>query len=370
MKRFVLIVFSAILAIACTQHEVDDVLSERSDRKIYASIIESDTKVQLNNMKQTVGTERDEIYVIGPDRYASYVFDGETGDRSGSFTFSEEWDDPTEYDYYFDQYYAIYSDYKNYGAYSDSVGVIFVEVQREQQYMDNSYGLKANTMVATSQDGVNFSFKNILGYLRLSLIGDKKVSSIELQGNNNETLAGIFYFDLGEIYSRTWMNIDTIDLSNSIVLDCSKEKDGGVQLSEEPKEFYIVVPPTIFEYGFSVNVNFTDGTICPQSTTKELQIEANHIQPMSTINTYESEWSFMYIDHTGTSVSYPILTGESSVTGTINFGDGTTNILGGNYIHNYTDEKQSHRITVKSKNADGFVIYGCDGITGIDLSNF
>ncbi|MBO7321703.1 MAG: hypothetical protein J6U80_07255 [Bacteroidales bacterium] len=363
MKRYVLIVLTAIMVIACTQHEVDDVLSGAGEGKIYASIMGSDTKVQLNELKQTVWTAGDRIYVIGPDHYGAYTFDGNTGDRSGSFTRTAEGTPPDQQGYYFDQYYAIYSNFISYGRYSNGDGVIFAQVPQVQQYMDHSYGLSANTMVATSQDGVNFSFKNVLGYLRLSLIGDKKVRSIALHGNNNEIMSGIFYFDLGDIYNHIWYD----QLSNSIVLDCLEE---GIQLSETPQEFYMVVPPVTFSGGFTISVNFTDGTSCPQSTSKNLQIEANTIYPMATVNTSESGWAYMYINHTGEAVSYPILIGESSVTGVINFGDGTSASAGGNYIHNYVDANPSHTITVKSKGAEGFVIYGCDGITKIDLSNF
>lgn len=363
MKRCIFLVLSAIMVIACTQREVDDVFSNEEGDKIYASIMDAETKVQLNELKQTVWTAGDQIYVIGPDHFGGYIFDGNTGDRSGSFTRFGEGTPPNQQGYYFDQYYAIYSNYKSFGAYANGNGVIFAELPQVQRYLDNSYGLSANTMVATSQDGINFSFKNILGYLRLSLIGDKKVRSIALQGNNNEIISGIFYFNLGDIYTRTWYN----SMSNSIVLDCTEE---GVQLSETPKEFYMVVPPVAFQKGFTISVNFTDGTYCPQSTSRSLEIEANTIHHMATLSTLDSDWAIMNIYHTGNKISYPILTGETSRTGTINFGDGRSDMLGGRYVHEYNDGNPSHTVTVKAKGAYGFVIYGCEGISKIDLSNF
>lgn len=371
MKRYILFVLSAISVIACTQPEIEEAKVSPDGDKIYASIASTETKVQLNDLKQTVWTEGDEIYVIGPDIYALYQFDGETGDRSGSFTIVATSTPPNQdsHNYHFDQYYAIYSwnaSYSGYGYGGD--GVIFTSVKVNQPYMENSYGLYANTMVATSPDGTNYSFKNVLGYLRVSLVGEKKVRSITLSGNNNETLSGGFFFDLGDIYTQNWYDWDVNNpVSSYITLDCGET---GVQLSNTPKDFYFVVPPMVFESGISININFTDGTSLPQSTTKQIEISANTIQPMSTVSTFDSDWNFMYIYHTGLQVSFPVLTGGTSVSGTIDFGDGNSYTLGGSYTWIYEDGEPSHTITVKSKNAGGFIIQGCDGITRIDLTNF
>ena len=370
MKRFLSFVLAAISTIACTQREIEEARLSPDGDKIYASIASTETKVQLNDLKQTVWTEGDQIFVIGPDEYAIYNFDGRTGDRSGSFTKVAPGTPPNQdsRNFHFDQYYAIYSwnaGYSGYGTNED--GVILSEVKSTQTYSENSYGLYANTMVATSQDGVNFSFKNVLGYLRLSLAGNQIIRSITLSGNNEETLAGGFYFDLGDIYNHTWYKWKNNPLNTEITLDCG---EAGVAISDTPKDFYFVVPPVVFKDGINITINFTDGTSLEKSTDKRIEITANNIQPMSTISISDPDWNTMYIYHNGAKISFPMLFGEQSPLGIINLGDGNSYSLGGSYYWTYTDGQPSHTATVKSKNADGFIIQGCDGITGIDLTNF
>ena len=367
MKRFLSFVLAAISTIACTQREIEEARLSPDGDKIYASIASTETKVQLNDLKQTVWTEGDQIYVIGPDIYALYQFDGKTGDRSGSFTKVAADTAPDAYGVYFDQYYAVYSSGTQYSKYNDNTGVILSEIPSVQAYAENSYGLYANTMVATSQDGSNFKFKNVLGYLRLSLAGNQIIRSITLSGNNEETLAGGFYFDLGDIYNHTWYEWRNNPLNTEITLDCG---EAGVAISDTPKDFYFVVPPVVFEDGINITINFTDGTSLEKSTDKRIEITANNIQPMSVISISDPNWDMMYIYHSGPKVTFPMLTGESLPIGMINFGDGNSHSLGENYSWIYEDGKPSHTITVKSKNADGFIIQGCDGITGIDLTNF
>lgn len=368
MKRFLSFVLAAISTIACTQREIEEVRLSPHGDKIFASIASTETKVQLNDLKQTVWTEGDQIYVIGPDIYAVYQFDGKTGDRSGSFTKTAVGTPPDAYSVYFDQYYAVYSYNTSWSSYDGTIGAILSEIPSVQGYTENSYGLYANTMVATSQDGSNFKFKNVLGYLRLSLAGDQIIRSITIKGNNDETLAGGFYFVLDDIYNRQWYpwHADN-QLSKEIILDCGEY---GVALSGTPKDFYFVVPPMVFEEGITVSIDFTDGSSMEKSTDKRIEITANNIQPMSVISISDPNWDMMYIYHSGPKVTFPMLTGESLPIGMINFGDGNSHSLGGYYQWIYEDGKPSHTITVKSKNADGFIIQGCDGITGIDLTNF
>ena len=368
MKRFLSFVLAAISTIACTQREIEEARLSPDGDKIYASIASTETKVQLNDLKQTVWTEGDQIYVIGPDIYAVYQFDGKTGDRSGSFTKVGWGTPPGTYGVYFDQYYAVYSSGTQYSKYTDNTGVILSEIPSVQEYAENSYGLYANTMVATSQDGSNFKFKNVLGYLRLSFAGDQIIRSITIRGNNEEIISGGFLFNLGDIYDHTWYKWHEANQpGKEIILDCGAY---GVALSGTPKDFYFVVPPMVFEEGITVSIDFTDGSSMEKSTDKRIEISANNIQPMSVISISDPNWDMMYIYHSGPKVTFPMLTGESLPIGMINFGDGNSHSLGGYYQWIYEDGKPSHTITVKSKNADGFIIQGCDGITGIDLTNF
>ena len=78
-------------------------------------------------------------------------------------------------------------------------------------------------MHGIGSDASNFSFKNLMGYLRLSLTGDKMVESITLEGNNGEYLGGARYTHLEDISINGWYS----DVTTSLTLNCN-----GVQLTD------------------------------------------------------------------------------------------------------------------------------------------
>ena len=86
--------------------------------------------------------------------------------------------------------------------------------------------------------------------MKLKIKGNKKITSIKLDGKNNELISGtatITAYTDGtapsiEMYS---------DASTSVTLDCGV----GVQLSEDSvTEFIIALPPVVFKQGFNVSI--------------------------------------------------------------------------------------------------------------------
>lgn len=365
MRRVIIMVSVAMMFIACTQREEGIALTEKTTNKIYATIESSETKVELNSQLQTVWTKNDVIVVNGPDSYAAWKFDGETGDRSGSFTKDSE-DLEYPHEYCFDKYYAVYS---NDGFHGWSRGgnnmYLYIETPNTQSYKSNSYGLGANFMLGVSDDAVNYTFKNLMGYLRLSITGDKVVESIDLIGNDNETLSGTYYFNAKDVNNLYLYSA----ASTTLTLECGE----GVPLTDEPVDFYFVLPPTTFNKGITINVKFTDGTMFPQSTSKEIDVLRNTIQPMGdfSVSVSDDVWQTLKICHTSKNFQAPFLSGSSSsISGYYFWGDDSFSLLRSDYIYVYEDQEASHTITVKVRGANAVRLPSCDGVTELDLTNF
>lgn len=362
MKR--ILTFACLVAVAagCVREEVQEPLV--TGHKIYARIAGDETKVQLNSAQKTVWTAGDRITVLGEyDGYnkSDWTFDGQTGDRNGSFTIASK----AKYsDLAFgDGYHAIYGPFDG-PAKIDGRLVLLSEVLASQDYIPGSYGLQANVMYGKSDDGTNFRFSNMLGYLRLSLTGDKVVDRIVLAGNRDETLAGDFYFYTDEAPETLHWNGNS---SRQIVLGCG---DAGVQLSDEPVDFYFVLSPMTFESGISVEIHFKDGTFYPQSTTKSVTIARNTILSMSDIATGEGSWQTVTVYHKGQLMYAPYFSGGTALSGMIMWGDGQTTGLGAVESHKFIGSEASHTVQAKVKDADFFRLDSCEGVSKIDLSGF
>ena len=145
----------------------------------------------------------------------------------------------------------------------------------------------------------------------------------------------------------------------------------GVQLTDTPTEFYFTLAPTYFASGISVEVFFTDGSMYPISTSNEIVIERNTIQPMATVNTGgEIEWQTITIKHSGNQAASPVLYGYSNMLSYVYWGDGymTSDNLSFSYV--YGDGLGEHDIVVKSLNSTYLYLNSCEGISEIDLTKF
>lgn len=350
---------------ACMQDSITEVSNQLDNKRYIYATFEDDTRVELNEKKQTVWTEGDQIVRFGNGIYDVWNFTGETGDRGGSFEFSGAWENSINYDFG-DTVYALYpsSSYYTYGSYADGGLAIFHYLPMIQYYKPNTYDPASNAMLGVSPDGENFTFVNLMGYLRLSLTGDKSVQYITLTGNNNEPLNGTRYFRCSNFNDANWYGNK---YATTYIL-CDEE---GVQLTDTPTQFYFALSPTVFSNGIYIEVYFTDGTTYPIRTTKEVIIERNTIQPMANVNTGSGiEWQTIIIKHQGTTVAAPVLYGDTNLVSYTYWGDGymTNSNTSGSYV--YEDGLEEHEITIKSTNATYLHINSCAGISEIDLTNF
>lgn len=138
-----------------------------------------------------------------------------------------------------------------------------VVLPAEQAYAPESFGNGSMAMVAVSEDN-NITFRNILGGMKLQLKGTQVVTSITLQGKNNEKLSGaaIVTAYTDEIKPAITM---ASDASTSVTLNCGS----GVQLNETTAtEFIIALPPMLFSNGFTVTVTDSDSKTYTVETDK------------------------------------------------------------------------------------------------------
>ena len=367
MRTKLLFLLLSLLVVACAESNINEISSPANTKRIYASIsdiegdLDAETRVELNESKQTVWTENDDIYIFEDGYIYVYTFDGKTGDRSGSFSHTRSYS-YQPFGAIFDKYYAVHLADRMIASFNDNTPAFFTTLPAEQHYKSHSYGVNTNAMLGSSTNGTDFEFKNLYGYLRLALTGNKVVKSIIIEGNNNETLAAQIYINREGNFSIR----DKAPTSTTITLNCGN----GVQLTDKPTEFYFTILPTTFQNGISVTVNFTDGTVFPKSTTKSITVNRNTIQPMKCFDTGEIVWQTVSILHTGSKIYTPHIYGSSALSGYIYWGDDYMSDINSVPSYVYDDGKESHTVTIKSMGASIIEIDNCQGISEIDLTNF
>ena len=144
-----------------------------------------------------------------------------------------------------------------YYPYSDNVRLaksgndynLKVSLPSVQSYAKGSFGNGTFAMAAVSADQ-DLTFKNVIGGIKLQFKGIGMVTSVKIEGNNEEKVAGD-----ATVTVYTGESTPTISMGDnaftSVVLDCGE----GVQLNETTAtEFIIALPPTVFETGFTITV--------------------------------------------------------------------------------------------------------------------
>lgn len=223
--------------------------------------------------------EGDKFSIVNVGTNVVMTLSGEAGSTHGDFSGTV-----AEKDVIDDSARAIFPS----SAFSSFVdGNITLSIPQHQTYVPGSFDHGANIMVgevtATGTDSYSASFKNMMGVLKLSLTGDCQVATINIFDQGENPLCGA-----AKIAVSSWENgISTDSFSegeSSIILDC-----GGVQLSQEPVDFYIVVPVGAFSDGFRASVTTIDGQKDWISTSKDNSVARNSIKRMPAIAVAPSE---------------------------------------------------------------------------------
>ncbi|MBR5256823.1 MAG: hypothetical protein IKV62_08635 [Bacteroidales bacterium] len=200
-----------------------------------------------------------------------FVFTGETGDEYGEFREVENGSTATGNAI---PYVVALYPYQS-GA---SIGAngLSLTMPAVQKYAEKSFGLGANTMISLGADD-NLQFKNMGGYLRVSLYGGVSVNSITLKGNNGEKIAGKANVSMSADGTATLAMAE--DASTGITLTCANPVALGAT-AEESVDFWFVVPPVTFSKGFTVVVNYEGGSAV-KSTDKSVTVKRNRLSKMS-----------------------------------------------------------------------------------------
>lgn len=292
MKKSYIYIAAIALIAACTKTEVP---SSTSDIDTISARIEqetADTKTHKDANNNILWSEGDQIvgfmktslgqkYQI-KDEYigkTSGYFSQVPSDSSADIGASTKWD-----------YNVVYYPYSTAveAAKHDGNYVLNVILPSTQTYVSESFGEGAMAMVAVSEN-TNFTFRNVLGGMKLQLKGAQKVSSITLKGKNSEKLSGAATVTAytGETKPAITMT-GTDDASQSVTLNCGS----GVQLNESTAtEFILAIPPVIFSNGFTVMVTDSDSQTYSIETSKRNTVIRSSllVMPAVTIGSSEEE---------------------------------------------------------------------------------
>ena len=268
----------SVTAVSCAVDEItpSDSVNDgvQSAKVLYATVDDqpdgADTKAYADRNLHILWNAKDSITVFQSTWREKYCFTGDDGDNSGEFEHKLTIK-------YGDQVMlpCIYGIYPfKMETMIDADGVISYDFPSLQTYLANSFGKKANTMVARTggERDLFLKFKNAGGFLKFSFYGeDVLVSSITLMGNDNEKIAGkstIVVQDDG----TPLVTMDATEATDKITLKCSTP----VALdASTPTDFWIVVPPTTFTKGITFMVETSDGKVYTRSSSAEFTLGRN-----------------------------------------------------------------------------------------------
>lgn len=251
MKKIVFIIFICSLLGAC---QVNELTEQRDINDIYAriecdiatkTIMDADNNIRWSEGDQVVAFMKSSL-ALKYQIKSNYV-----GKTSGSFSkiSSESSDDlyaGMELEH--NVVYYPYIDDVSIEQSGDSY-VLNVLLPVEQTYSEGSFGNGSMPMLAVSEDN-DITFRNVCGGVKFKFKGNKKITSIKLEGKNNELLSGTATITAYADGTNPSIEMSS-DASGSVTLDCG----AGVQLSEDNiTEFIIALPPVVFKQGFTVSI--------------------------------------------------------------------------------------------------------------------
>lgn len=293
MRKLLLLALSTALLAACSKDVIDEKRGPQTagNRTLCVSLDEEETRIQLNEELKTVWTEGDLVSVF----YRSAVnekwqYCGETGQRTGNIIPVDSSVVPPATT----NHIVVVYPYNEAYFYNSLTQNVQGWLPATQHYLKDSYALDGNILISSTEYN-QVSLKSVCGWIKLQLTGNgERVKSITLKGNNGEQVAGELYINSADatstLASESGVAGDDSEAGGTLVrpgtilteviLDC----DEGVTLSTEATAFYIALPPQTFTNGFTIEVKDIYGRAITKSTSKELTIERNHIQPMAELD--------------------------------------------------------------------------------------
>ena len=272
---------AAALLAACSSQDKNLQSLVQDDLVFYASFeqpAEEYSRVYANEDLLLRWNADDRVSIFNKNTYnQEYRFIGETGDYEGGFNKVGDPEFMTGKE--IPHVVSVYPFQRQTRVTEDET--VHVMLPTEQSYVKNSFGLGANTMVSVSLGNLLY-YKNVGGYLMLKIYGEGvSVSSITLQGNNGEKLAGNACITT-PIDGNPSVEMES-NATTDITLICETPIPLGAN-AEESTQFWFVVPPVTFDKGFTITINNSRGGIIRKSTSKSIIIERNMLSTMSPID--------------------------------------------------------------------------------------
>ena len=273
MKKLFIFLLSVAL-VGCDKAGINNVVSpEKGSPVFYASVESVDSRTYLDEGAKMRWTNDDRISIfVGENYNREFAFTGATGSTAGGFAQKST-----------DGFYTAEKVSANYAVYPfssstllETEGYFKLSMPAMQSYAEDSFGLNANTMVAVTESTSDMflQFKNVCGYLKLNLYGsDVTVKRITLQGNNDEAIAGMAKITPAFEGNPT-LEWEAGATATTLKLDCAQ----GVKIGESEDAataFWLVVPPTVFEKGFTIRVVDTNNKMYEKSTTSKQTFTRN-----------------------------------------------------------------------------------------------
>lgn len=280
--RKISLLFILTLTVACNVLDQPERSEIVYPAEVFASIdyetTSPETKVYADENLKVLWDNDDRITLFNKYTYnKEYRFTGSTGANSGVFT--EVSSGEIVVGNALDNVYAVYP-YEGLTEISNS-GVIALNLPAEQHYKENSFGRGANTMVSATTN-TELLFKNLCGYLILKLYGDGvSVSSISIQGNNGEVLAGKADVT-ATVGSTPTLSFRGNGTSTTLTLTCETPVTLGTS-STDATVFWLVVPPITFTQGFTLTVTDSDNNAFTKSTSNSTTISRNSTYRMAAL---------------------------------------------------------------------------------------
>lgn len=330
MRKSFLYIAAITIFAACNKPETPVPASDTITARIEQESAPTKTYMDANNnvlwssgdqivgfMKSSLGLKYQILPSSVDKTWAS--FENVSG-SNGNINAGTEWDHNVVYYPYSDAVEA---------AKSGSNYSLSVVLPSEQTYAPESFGEGSMAMVAVSEDN-NITFRNVLGGMKLQLKGTQTVTSITLQGKNNEKLSGASTVTAYTDETKPAITMAS-GASTSVTLNCGS----GVQLSESTAtEFILALPPVLFSNGFTVTVTDSDSKTYTVDTDKANTVHRSSLLVMPEVtlgNSDPEESDNRWVD-----------LGLSVLWATCNVGAASPEIYGGYYGWGETEEKYTY----------------------------
>lgn len=300
--------FATALTMLTACQEIEIPFASVAPKELHASIEDVATsKTMLDDNNNICWTEGDQIVIFLKNTIGvKYQVDPESaGKQNATFTVVQE---ETTGD---NQKASELAHNIAYYPYSSSVACNMSESESEyeymldvylpevQTYMKDSFGQGSFPMVSVSASD-NIPFKNVCGAMKLQFKGDQKVTSIRLEGKNNEKIAGPAIVRASVLNTSPAITMSD-DATTSITLNC----ENAVQLSEETsEEFIISLPPTVFSKGFTVTVTDSDNLtyVIEAETSNTVPRSALLVMPSVDLNDFKEDVMLEVVEKEGYNV--------------------------------------------------------------------